>query len=352
MICLPICLHESLIKKMADKQLNHQIKMKIKKYPLGFLPTPLHELRHFSRKYTSGYRVFIKRDDHTGLASGGNKTRKLEYLVGEAFQQGADTVVASGAQQSNHCRQTAAACAMAGLECHLMLGGTEPKVKSGNLLLSSLFGAHIHYTGEKRKGEDAELLVEKLRSTGKRPYLIPYGGSNATGALGYVEATQELQQQLKTLNLKIDYIFFASSSGGMQAGIAMGKAMYGLPSGLMPVRIDKEPTGGKSPGEMVSSIIYEARERFGLHTEVDENDLKLLEGYEKPGYGVLTDHEKKAILALAGSEGILLDPVYTGRAFYALMHQTQNQLIHPDTNILFWHTGGLPATFQYAAALI
>ncbi|TVR37816.1 MAG: D-cysteine desulfhydrase family protein [Bacteroidia bacterium] len=326
--------------------------MKTKKFNLGFLPTPLHELHQFSRKYTPGYRIFIKRDDHTGLASGGNKTRKLEYLIGAALQQGADTVIASGAQQSNHCRQTAAACAMAGLECHLMLGGEEPKVKSGNLLLSYIFGARIHYSGEKRKGEDAEILVEKLRSAGNHPYLIPYGGSNATGALGYVEATLELQEQLKTLNLQMDYIFFASSSGGMQAGIAMGKAMYGLHARLMPIRIDKEPTVGKTPGEMVSSIINEARERYGLNAEVNEDDLKLLDGYEKPGYGVITANEKKAILALAGSEGILLDPVYTGRAFYGLMHQIENKLIPRGSNILFWHTGGLPATFQYAAALI
>ena len=162
------------------------------KYNLGFFPTPLHPLKQLSKEY-SGYHLYIKRDDHTGLASGGNKTRKLEYLFQEAIDNGCNTVITAGAQQSNHCRQTAAACAVAGLKCHLLLGGTNPEVYDGNLLLSYLLGAIIHFAGENRKGEDIEALRSELELKGNKCSVIPYGGSNLTGALGYVNAVKELK---------------------------------------------------------------------------------------------------------------------------------------------------------------
>ncbi len=321
----------------------------VRKYPLGFFPTPLQELKRFSARYR-GCRLFIKRDDHTGLATGGNKTRKLEYLLGDALARGADTVITAGAQQSNHCRQTAAGCAMAGLSCHLLLGGEKPPRLDGNLLLSHILGANIHYAGENRKGEDMETLMEELRSQGRRPYAIPYGGSNLTGAMGFAEAAGELGQQLSEQELYIDYIFFASSSGGMQAGLTLGSALHGLGATLMPISIDKEESGGDRLEELIYRLVCEGDRKLRLGLRLTAADIPLIRGYDKYGYGKLTQQEKEAILALARTEGILLDPVYTGRAFYGMMDHLERELLPPGAHVLFWHTGGIPATFSYAAA--
>ena len=164
----------------------------------------------------------MKRDDHTGLALGGNKTRKLEFLVGEALEQGCDTLITGGAIQSNHCRQTAAAAAASGLLCHLVLGGSPPDILHGNLLLDYLRGAHIHWSGEFRKGETIPEIAEHLEQEGRKPYVIPYGGSNTTGAAAFVYAAAELQAQLTELAIEVSHVFFASSSGGTQAGLVLG----------------------------------------------------------------------------------------------------------------------------------
>jgi len=165
---------------------------------LGFFPTPLIELTKLSKKL-GGPRIFMKRDDNTGLAFGGNKTRKLEFILADALAQGADTIVTAGSAQSNHCRQTAAAAANLELECHLVLGGVEPAKLEGNLLLDKIFACHIHWAGKNRKGEDIPLLVEQLKAEGKKPYIVPYGGSNELGALAFVEALKELEEQRKLL---------------------------------------------------------------------------------------------------------------------------------------------------------
>ncbi len=321
------------------------------KFKLGFFPTPLHGLKNFSALYP-GYKVFIKRDDHTGLATGGNKTRKLEYLIGDALAKGADTVITGGAQQSNHCRQTAAACNMAGLKCHLLLGGDSPGEHTGNLLLSNILGATIHYTGAQRKGEDMGLLAGQLSAKGHTPYIIPYGGSNIIGAMGYFEAAGELKTQLDQKNLKIDYIFFASSSGGMQAGLMLGKAMHNLGATLMPIRIDKQETEGKSLEDNIRDLVLEGIHTLDIQDTTSLDSTPMIRGYEEAGYGVVTRHEKEAISILARHEGILLDPVYTGRAFYAMMHHMEKGLLEAGTNVLFWHTGGIPANFNYAENLI
>lgn len=317
------------------------------KFNLGFFPTPLHPLKNLSTLY-SDYKIYIKRDDQTGLASGGNKTRKLEYLIQDAIDQGCNTVITSGAQQSNHCRQTAAACAIAGLNCHLLLGGNEPEVYDGNLLLSSILGATIHFTGDNRKGEDIDILLSKLKAAGHKPYVIPYGGSNLTGALGFANAIKELKDQLKEQDLKIDYIFFASSSGGMQGGIHLGKELFGLNAELFPINIDKDETHGLSLEQVVLNIVQEGFEKFGLIKNIDISDVYLNRDYDKDGYGVVTKNERNAINQLAKTEGIIVDPVYTGRAFYGMLDVLENKKIPKDSNVLFWHTGGLPAVFKYA----
>jgi L-cysteate sulfo-lyase len=320
------------------------------KFDLGFLPTPLHPLKRLSKRYPE-YSIFIKRDDNTGLALGGNKTRKLEYLIQEVKDQGCNTIITAGAQQSNHCRQTAAACSIAGLECHLMLGGIEPNRYDGNLLLSSLFGANIHFTGENRKGEDIYFLKKELVRKNNNCSVIPYGGSNVTGALGFVNAVYELKQQLVGQNLNIDYIFFASSSGGMQAGLTLGVEFFKLNTELVPISIDKTETYGLSLEEVVLNIVKDGTKLLGIEREFKISDIPLNKDYDKAGYGIVTDNEKFAIRELARSEGILLDPVYTGRAFYGMLNCLQEHKIKPKSNVLFWHTGGLPAIFKYADRL-
>lgn len=316
------------------------------KYELGFFPTPFHPLKRLSEIY-SGYNIFIKRDDNTGLASGGNKTRKLEYLIKQALDNGCNTVITAGAQQSNHCRQTAAACAVSGLECHLLLGGTKPDKYEGNLLLSSLLGSNIHFTGTSRKGEDIPLLKSELENKNRKCYVIPYGGSNVIGALGYVQAVKELKEQLVEQNLIIDYIFFASSSGGTQAGLILGLELYKLDTKLIPINIDKHETNGKSLEVVVLDIVKDGSKLLGINREFKISDIYLNKDYNHAGYGVITENERLAITTLAKYEGILLDPVYTARAFYGMMDILNNKSIQPNSNVLFWHTGGLPAIFNY-----
>jgi len=320
------------------------------KFDLGFLPTPLHQLKNLSEKYTP-YKIFIKRDDQTGLASGGNKTRKLEYLIQEALDNGCDTIITAGAQQSNHCRQTAAACAVAKMKCHLLLGGIEPQNYNGNLLLSHLLGAQIHFTGENRKGENIDTLKQQLELARKKPFVIPYGGSNITGALGFVNAVKELKGQLTAQNLKIDYLFFASSSGGTQAGLTLGNDLHNLNMKLIPIGIDKSETQGMSLEEMVLHIINEGKLLLNIKKEYTLEDVKINNDYNEAGYGVITKNEKDTLKELAKSEGILLDPVYTGRAFYAMLDYLKENKIPSNANVLFWHTGGFPANFYYADEL-
>ena len=320
------------------------------KISLGFFPTPLQSMVRLSDKYP-GFTIYLKRDDNTGLASGGNKTRKLEYLIQEALAQKCDTIITAGAQQSNHCRQTAAACAATGLECHLILGGSEPEKQDGNLLLSYLLGANIHFSGENRKGEDISLLKAELEGNGKRVYSIPYGGSNLTGALGFVNAVRELLQQMATLDLKIDYIFFASSSGGTQAGLTLGKDLFGLNSELMPITIDKSETHGLAFEEAILNILVDGNKMLDIKKEYQLQDIKLITDYDSPGYGVITQNEISALRELATTEGILLDPVYTARAFYGMLDHLKNKRIPSGSTVLFWHTGGLPANFHYADQL-
>ncbi len=320
------------------------------KFDLGFFPTPLHRLKNLSEKY-SPYQIFIKRDDQTGLASGGNKTRKLEYLIQEALDKGCDTIITAGAQQSNHCRQTAAACAIAKLKCHLLLGGTAPQKYNGNLLFSHLLGAEIHFTRENRKGEDTETLKQQLELEGKKPFVIPYGGSNFIGALGFVIAVKELKAQLIAQNLKIDYLFFASSSGGTQAGLTLGNDLYILNMNLVPIGIDKSEMQGMRLEEVVLNLVNEGKHLLKIKKEYRLADVKINNDYNEAGYGIITENEKAAIKELAQNEGILLDPVYTGRAFYAMMDYLKKGKIPLNSTILFWHTGGLPANFYYADQL-
>jgi L-cysteate sulfo-lyase len=322
---------------------------KMLKCDLGFFPTPLHELKRLS-KHLGGPRIFIKRDDLSGLAVGGNKTRKLEYLMADAVSKGCDTVVTAGAAQSNHCRQTAAAAARLGLKCHLLLGGEEYSKPNGNLLLDYLLGAEIHWSGEHRKGEKLPELIHHLESEGCTPYFIPYGGSNEIGALGFVDAFFELHSQMIKLNLKVDQIVFASSSGATQAGLTVGSNLKKQNNDLqlIGIAIDKGETGEVPFDENIVMIANATSKKLGLTNDYSKQDFILKNSYVGAGYGVVGSLEREAILLLAQKEGILVDPVYTGRAFGGLLDMVDNKVMNKNEVVVFWHTGGTPALFYHA----
>ncbi|MBC3765349.1 D-cysteine desulfhydrase family protein [Neptunicella marina] len=319
-----------------------------KKVDLAFLPTPLHPLTQLSEKL-GGPAIYIKRDDQTGLALGGNKTRKLEFILAQALAGQADCVITAGASQSNHCRQTAAAAARLGLECHLILGGEKPADINGNILLDTMLGAHLHFAGNNRKGEDIPALVESLKQQGKRPFVVPYGGSNCFGAMAYINAMGELKSQLETANLKMDHIVFASSSGGTHAGLALGNQLLDLNINVMGINNDKQSSD--TPLErVIETLCTETLAALSIDAPVPE--IKLNHDYIADGYGVINQLDKHALSSLAQTEGIILDPVYTGRAMGALIDMIRQGKFSKDDNVLFWHTGGAPAVFAYAKTLV
>ncbi len=323
---------------------------KIPRVHINFLPTPLTGLKRLSEAL-GGPRILIKRDDLTGLALGGNKTRKLEFLLGEALSRNCDVVITGGAIQSNHCRQTAAAAAVSGLECHLALGGEPPAFPEGNLLLDYLFGAVVHWCGERRKGEQIPEIAEQLRSEGHTPYIIPYGGSNAVGALGFVAAVSELKEQLSARNDRVDYVVIPSSSGGTHAGLAVGADLYDLALKVIGIGIDEKGPDEAPYESHLAALANQIAEKLGIEQTYAANQFRMRYEYLGGGYAVVGNLEREAIRLTAKYEGILLDPVYTGRAMGGLIDMIRNKEFAPGDTVLFWHTGGAPALFAYAREL-
>lgn len=314
---------------------------------LAQLPTPIEQLPRLSREL-GGPELLIKRDDQTGLALGGNKVRKLEFLVGQALEQGADTLVTAGAAQSNHCRQTAAAAAKVGLSCDLILNGKKPDLPNGNLLLDELFGARMHWIERPQRSAKLCELPEQLRAQGRKPYVIPVGGSNGVGATGYVVAMLELMDQLRAANQQVDHIVFGSSSGGTQAGLTLGARISGFDGLLIGVSIDKNEPEHLEYETEVAQIANECGKYVGSSERVMKGQITVRYGYKGEGYGIVGDLEREAIRLMAKSEGIILDPVYAGRAFGALFDQIRKGVFKRGETVLFWHTGGAPALFAYA----
>jgi D-cysteine desulfhydrase family pyridoxal phosphate-dependent enzyme len=313
------------------------------------LPTPVEELPRLSAAL-DGPRILIKRDDQTGLAFGGNKTRKLEFLVAEAHEQGAQMLISGGALQSNHCRQTAAAAARFGFDCILVLNGEMPEHPTANLLLDQLFGAEI-VTIKERALRDQVLqeTFNKAMVMGRKPYLVPYGGSTPTGALGYAFAVEELMAQMKDRG-SIDWIVFGTSSGGTHAGLVLGQRLFGYKGNVLGISIDEPETWLK---ERVSKLASDASEKLGERIEFTQADVLANADYCTAGYGVLTDAEREAVRLFAKCEGLLLDPVYTGRAAAGMIDLIRKGFFKKDETVLFWHTGGQPALFaeKYANAI-
>lgn len=313
------------------------------KYPdrkiLAHLPTPLEKLERLS-KHLGGPDIYMKRDDQTGLATGGNKTRKLEFLVADALAQGCDHLITTGAPQSNHCRQTAAAAAHFGLGCSLVLGGQEQAHLQGNLLLDKLLGAHLYWTGERPRSEVMAEVANEQRAMGHRPYLIPLGGSNVMGATSYVLAMKELMEQLTAANINIDFIVFASSSGGTQAGIVLGAEVYGFRGQVLGISVDHPADDLKV---QVSALATATATHLGLDTISIAHKVEVNDDYLGDGYAMVGETEREAIQMVAQLEGILLDPVYTGRAMGGLIDLIRWGAFTRGQSVLFWHTGGTAA---------
>lgn len=317
---------------------------------LAHLPTALEPLNRLS-EMLGGPEIWIKRDDCTGLSTGGNKTRKLEFLVAEALAQGADTLITQGATQSNHARQTAAAAAKHGFRCHLLLenrtGSTDPRyLRNGNVLLDTLHGATFE---ERPSGlnmaEELNTAAEKLNSAGAKTYIIPGGGSNPVGALGYVNCAFELQSQINELGISFDHLIHATGSAGTQAGLVAGLT---LTNATLPVL----GIGVRTPKETQEASVRALTEKtldvkFNKGSLFTEQSVVANCDYVGEGYGIPAASTLEAIRLMAELEGILLDPVYSGKGMAGLIDLVRKGQFTKGQRIIFLHTGGSAALFGY-----
>ncbi|WP_373281656.1 D-cysteine desulfhydrase [Litoreibacter roseus] len=326
--------------------------IRLAKFPrvtLGHLPTPLEPMDRLS-EILGGPRLWVKRDDCTGLSSGGNKTRKLEFLMADAQAQGADTIITQGATQSNHARQTAAAAAKLGMACHILLedrtgSNDESYILNGNVLLDRLHGATV---SKRSGGSDMNVemadMAEELLEQGKTPYVIPGGGSNAIGALGYVNCARELVEQANGMGLQLEALLHATGSSGTQAGLVAGLAAIQRDIHLLGI-------GVRAPQEKQEGMVYDLANRtnayLGAPAEIKRSDVRANCDYVGPGYGLPTDGMIAALKLLAETEGLLFDPVYSGKGLDGLIDLIRKGYFDGMSNVAFLHTGGSAALFGY-----
>jgi L-cysteate sulfo-lyase len=326
--------------------------MNLARFPrirFAHLPTPLEHMPNLSRAL-NGPEIWIKRDDCTGMSTGGNKTRKLEFLLAEAQDQGADIVLTQGATQSNHARQTAACAAKMRIDCHILLEDRTGKTDhdytaSGNVFLDYLHGATVERCAA-NPDMNAELakVAAKLRSEGRKPYLIPGGGSNPTGALGYVNAAIELIAQANDMGLRIDHVVHATGSAGTQAGLIAGLA--GIRSGVPLLGISVRAPRDRQE-DNVFKLACATSDLCGAPGAVRREEVAANSDYVGKGYGFSTPGSLDAIQTLARLEGIPLDPVYTGKGMAGLIDLIRQGMFKKEQNIVFIHTGGSVGLFGY-----
>jgi len=319
---------------------------------LAHLPTPLEHLPRLS-EHLGGPQIYVKRDDCTGLASGGNKTRKLEYSMAAALEEGADTIVTVGAVQSNHVRQTAAAACKLGLECEVLLEHrvTDPSeyyTGSGNVLLDRIFGANLReYPGGADFDAAMEEVADEVRASGGKPYIVPGGASNAIGALGYVNCAVELLGQIDEQGLDIGHIVTATGSAGTQGGLIVGLKAMGSDIPLLGIGVNAPKDEQE---EKVFKLACETADYIGKSGCVARDDVVANCDYVGDGYGVPTESMNEAVLMLARAEGLLFDPVYSGKGLAGMIDLIRNGVL-ANGSIVFLHTGGSAALFAYADQL-
>ena len=323
--------------------------------PLAALPTPLVPLERTGAAL--GVELWCKRDDLTGLELTGNKVRKLEFLLADARAQGADTVITCGGAQSNHCRATAIAALRLDMRAVLLLrtqDPAQPPETTGNILLDHLAGAELMWIDHAAYADRTRALAaaaERVQAAGGRPYVIPEGGSNALGAWGYVAACQELRPQLAALPIKPTTIVHASGSGGTTAGLLLGSRLYDLDSLSVRVATVNVSNDGAYFTRAIHHICSEFDDRYGTQCSISADDIDVIDGYVGRGYALSRPEELTVLRDVARNEGILLDPVYTGKAFYALTQELMRDPRRFGERIVFLHTGGLFGLFAHAHAL-
>ncbi|NNE98320.1 MAG: D-cysteine desulfhydrase family protein [Pyrinomonadaceae bacterium] len=324
---------------------------KIPRLPLTTLPTACSFMPRLT-KALGGPEIYIKRDDVMEIAHGGNKTRKLEYALADALKKGSDSVITQGGVQSNHVRQTVSAAAKTGLECHVVLSVPSPEKKqqhtsAGNYLMDVIMGANIHFA-EGSRSATVEKVRNELISSGKKPYLIPAGASNGIGSLGYVNTARELIGQWKTMRIKPSHVFVASGSCGTQAGLVMGLRYFGnTKTKVVGFSVASSSESVKRRVRRVIDQICEVIDvdkGFIKDEEIIVNDEYIGEAYAYP-----SEEGIAAIKGVGRLEGILLDPVYTGKAMAGLIDLVRNKKLKKPKDLVFLHTGGAPALHAYAS---
>ncbi|MBI4785967.1 MAG: D-cysteine desulfhydrase family protein [Chloroflexi bacterium] len=316
------------------------------RYPLATLPTPLDPAPRLSQEL--GVRVLIKRDDLTGFALGGNKARKLEFLVADALAQGADTLVTGGGTQSNHARMTAAAARKLGLDVTIVFFGAPPATVNGNLLLDQLLGAELVYANTDDKLETdrvVQRVADDLRARGRKPYVIPVGGSTVLGCCSYILAVGELLAQLEAQSVKPDYVFVATGSCGTQSGILAGMKYYQAAIPVHGITVSRAKSEGV---ERITRLVKSTAEFLKCPMPLDPDEIIINDGYLGPGYAIPTAAGNAAIRMVARLEGIFLDPVYTGKTMAGMIDLARRGEIKRGATVVFWHTGGVPAIFAIA----
>jgi L-cysteate sulfo-lyase len=321
---------------------------------LAHLPTPLEALPRLS-EHLGGPTIYVKRDDCTGLGTGGNKTRKLEFLMADAQQKGADVIITQGAVQSNHARQTAAAACKLGMACELIFekrvaDATEPYLQSGNVLLDRIFGANIRDVA-KGSDMDAEMekLAQELRGEGREPYIIPGGGSNPVGALGYVDCALECLSQANRAGIVIDHIVHATGSAGTQAGLIVGLKASNANIPLLGIGVNAPQDKQE---EKVWKLAQQTADYVGAPGVVKRDDIVANCDYVGDGYGITTKAMNDAVLLLARLEGILFDPVYSGKGLAGMIDLVGKGFFKGARNIVFVHTGGSAGLFGYSDQMV
>ncbi len=329
--------------------------MDLSRFPrvsLAHLPTPLEPLERLS-DHLGGPRLWVKRDDCTGLALGGNKTRKLEFLMAEALAEGADTVITAGGVQSNHVRQTAAAAARLGLKCELVQQRARPWDhdqfgETGNLFLDRLLGAALHSVpGEADRGPGMERLAEELRAAGRRPYIIPGGGSNALGGLGYAGCAQEIIEQTAAMELTVDAVVMPTGSGGTQGGFVAGLVAMNSAIRAIGMEIDAAPAAVEVA---VRKVAAGTLDLLGVGGGLPHGVVEINPDYAGEAYGKPTTAMVEAVTLVARLEGLVLDPVYSGKAMAGLIDLVLRGEFKANDTVVFVHTGGMPALFAYRSA--
>ena len=318
------------------------------RFPLALTPTPILPLERLSKRL--GVEIYLKRDDLTGLLETGNKVRKLEFLVGEALAQGADTLISCGTLQSNCCRAVAAVAARLGLRAILVFKGEKPGTLDGNHLLSRLLGAEAVYCSKaefENVGEIFDRLVREVEARGGKPYVIPESGATEVGALGYLVCAQELAEQQRHGAPSFDSVLITAFSGGSQAGLLMGKELFGLSAEIIGIPIAYEAARVR---EYVTATITKAADRFGLGLAAPKT-IHLLDGYQGRGRSRVEEAALATVVSLARAEGILLDPVYTGKAFAGLVDRLSRDPREFGSRVCFVHTGGVFSLFPFRKSL-